>query len=88
MSRRSSDIFERLTCSCLSPRLEKGPNIFTPKIPAKDMISGWLVQQTAAALGLWLVPVMVIFALASCALLRKASVWLASMSRCMMFFRE
>lgn len=46
----------------------------SPKIPAKDMISGWLVQQTAAALGLWLVPVMVIFALASYALLRKASV--------------
>ena len=37
-------------------------------------ISGWLVQQTAAALGLWLVPVMAIFALASYALLRKATV--------------
>jgi hypothetical protein len=37
-------------------------------------ISGWLVQQTAAALGVWLVPVMAIFALASYALLRKATV--------------
>jgi len=37
-------------------------------------ISGWLVQQTAATLGLWLVPVMTIFALASYALLRKATV--------------
>ncbi len=38
------------------------------------MISGWLVQQTAAALDLWLVPVKAIFALAFYALLRKASV--------------
>ncbi len=37
-------------------------------------ISGWLVQQTAAALGVWLVPVMAIFVLASYALLRKATV--------------
>ncbi len=37
-------------------------------------ISGWLVQQTAAALGVWLVPVMAIFALASYVLLRKATV--------------
>ena len=50
------------------------PTFLPPQIPAKDMISGWLVQQTAAALGLWLVPVMVIFVLASYALLRKASV--------------
>ncbi len=37
-------------------------------------ISGWLVQQTAAALGLWLLPLIAIFALASYALLRKATV--------------
>ncbi|HLJ34636.1 MAG TPA: hypothetical protein VKU38_13330 [Ktedonobacteraceae bacterium] len=37
-------------------------------------ISGWLVQQTAVAHGLWLVPVIAIFALASYALLRKATV--------------
>src|SRR5260221_5707540 len=39
-----------------------------------ETISGWLVQQTAAVLGLWLVPVLDIFALASYALLRKATV--------------
>lgn len=37
-------------------------------------ISGWLIQQTAAALGLWLLPLIAIFALASYALLRKATV--------------
>jgi hypothetical protein len=37
-------------------------------------ISGWLVQQTAATLGVWLVPLMACFALASYALLRKATV--------------
>lgn len=37
-------------------------------------ISGWLVQQTAAVLGLWLVPLIAIFALTSYALLRKATV--------------
>jgi hypothetical protein len=37
-------------------------------------ISGWLAQQTAAALGLWLVPLIAFFALASYALLRKATV--------------
>jgi len=37
-------------------------------------IFGWLAQQTAAALGLWLVPPIVFFALASYALLRKATV--------------
>jgi hypothetical protein len=37
-------------------------------------IGSWLAQQTAAALGLWLVPLSVCFALASYALLRKASV--------------
>ena len=39
-----------------------------------ETISGWLVQQTAAVLGLWLVPLLAIFALASYALLRKATV--------------
>jgi hypothetical protein len=37
-------------------------------------ISGWLAQQTAAAFGLWLLPLIAIFALASYALLRKATV--------------
>ena len=37
-------------------------------------IFGWLAQQTAAALGLWLVPLIGCFALASYALLRKATV--------------
>jgi hypothetical protein len=37
-------------------------------------IFGWLAQQTAAALGLWLVPLMAFFALVSYALLRKATV--------------
>lgn len=37
------------------------------------VISGWLAQQTAAALGLWLVPLIAFFALASYALLRKAT---------------
>jgi hypothetical protein len=37
-------------------------------------ISGWLALQTAAALGLWLVPLMAFFALVSYALLRKATV--------------
>jgi hypothetical protein len=37
-------------------------------------IFGWLAQQTAATLGLWLVPLIAIFALASYALLRKATV--------------
>lgn len=37
-------------------------------------IFGWLAQQTAAALGLWLVPLIVFFALVSYALLRKATV--------------
>jgi hypothetical protein len=37
-------------------------------------IFGWLAQQTAAALGLWLVPLMVFFALVSYTLLRKATV--------------
>jgi hypothetical protein len=39
-----------------------------------EAIFGWLVQQTAVALGLWLVPLVVIFALVSYALLRKATV--------------
>ena len=37
-------------------------------------IFGWLAQQTAAALGLWLVPLIAFFALVSYALLRKATV--------------
>jgi hypothetical protein len=37
-------------------------------------IFGWLAQQTAAALGLWLVPLIACFALESYALLRKATV--------------
>ena len=37
-------------------------------------IFGWLAQQTAVALGLWLVPLIAICALASYALLRKATV--------------
>jgi hypothetical protein len=37
-------------------------------------ISGWLIQQTAAALGLWLLPLIAILALASFAMLRKATV--------------
>jgi|SRR6266571_1458481 hypothetical protein len=37
-------------------------------------IFGWLAQQTAAALGLWLVPLIACFAFASYALLRKATV--------------
>ncbi len=37
-------------------------------------IFGWLAQQTAAELGLWLVPLIVCFALASYMLLRKAAV--------------
>ncbi|MBV9615792.1 MAG: hypothetical protein JO011_08445 [Ktedonobacteraceae bacterium] len=37
-------------------------------------IFGWLAQQTAASLGLWLVPLIVIFALTSYALQRKATV--------------
>ncbi|HZR43969.1 MAG TPA: hypothetical protein VFB12_27895 [Ktedonobacteraceae bacterium] len=37
-------------------------------------ISSWLAPQTAAALGLWLVPLIMCFALASYALLRKAPV--------------
>ncbi len=37
-------------------------------------IFGWFAQQTAAALGLWLVPLIVFFALASYAMLRKATV--------------
>jgi hypothetical protein len=37
-------------------------------------IAGWFAQQTAAALGLWLVPLIAIFALVSYALLRKATV--------------
>ncbi|HEU5369949.1 MAG TPA: hypothetical protein VFU69_15860 [Ktedonobacterales bacterium] len=37
-------------------------------------IFGWLAQQTAAALGLWLLPLMALCALASYALLRKATV--------------
>jgi len=37
-------------------------------------IFGWLAQQTAAGLALWLVPPMAVFALASYALLRKATV--------------
>jgi hypothetical protein len=36
-------------------------------------IFGWLAHQTAASLGLWLVPLIAIFALASYALLRKAT---------------
>lgn len=37
-------------------------------------IFGWLAQQSAATLGLWLVPLIACFALASYALLRKAMV--------------
>jgi hypothetical protein len=37
-------------------------------------IFGWLAQQTAASLGLWLVPLIAFFALVSYALLRKATV--------------
>jgi hypothetical protein len=37
-------------------------------------IFGWLAQQSAATLGLWLVPLIAFFALASYALLRKATV--------------
>jgi hypothetical protein len=37
-------------------------------------IFGWLAQQTAATLALWLVPLIAFFALASFALLRKATV--------------
>jgi len=37
-------------------------------------IFGWFAQQTAAELGLWLVPLIVFFALAFYALLRKATV--------------
>ncbi len=37
-------------------------------------IFGWLAQQTAAGLAWWLVPLMALFALASYALLRKATV--------------
>jgi hypothetical protein len=37
-------------------------------------ILGWLAQQNAAVLGLWLVPLIGGFALASYALLRKATV--------------
>jgi hypothetical protein len=37
-------------------------------------IFGWLAQQSAATLGLWLVPLMAFFALVSYALLRKATV--------------
>ena len=37
-------------------------------------ILGWLAQQTAAVLGFWLVPLIACFALASYALLRKATV--------------
>ena len=37
-------------------------------------ISGWFARQTAAALGLWLVPLMACFALVSYVLLRKARV--------------
>ena len=37
-------------------------------------IFGWLAQQSAATLGLWLVPLMAFFALVSNALLRKATV--------------
>ncbi len=37
-------------------------------------IFGWLAGQSAAALGLWLIPLMACFALASYALLRKATV--------------
>ncbi|HEX6554378.1 MAG TPA: hypothetical protein VF026_16555 [Ktedonobacteraceae bacterium] len=38
------------------------------------VIYGWLAQQTAATLGLWLLPLMAFFALVSYALLRKAAV--------------
>ncbi len=37
-------------------------------------IAGWLTQQTAATLGVWLMPLAASFALASYALLRKATV--------------
>ena len=37
-------------------------------------IFGWLAQQSAATLGLWLVPLLAFFALVSYALLRKATV--------------
>ena len=37
-------------------------------------IFGWFAQQTAASLALWLVPLMAVFAMASYALLRKATV--------------
>jgi hypothetical protein len=37
-------------------------------------IFGWLAQQSAATLGVWLVPLIAIFALVSYALLRKATV--------------
>jgi hypothetical protein len=37
-------------------------------------IFGWLAQHSAAALGLWLVPLIAFFAIASYALLRKAAV--------------
>jgi len=37
-------------------------------------IGGWLAQQTAAGLGVWLLPLIALFALASYALLRKATV--------------
>jgi ABC-type multidrug transport system fused ATPase/permease subunit len=42
--------------------------------PWGSTLASWLAQQTAATLGVWLVPPMVCFALASYALLRKATV--------------
>lgn len=47
---------------------------FVMLIEAIGAIFGWLAQQSAATLGLWLVPLIACFALVCYALLRKATV--------------